>query len=221
MAICPGQDTRYWRPEDVFEIPCGHCARALEFFKDDVRRRCPGCGQIVQNPKITMGCAQWCEHAKACLGYDPKEMSLDESEQGSRWQQLADAADQLHQGDASRLLSQTVAEEAQRLLDDEPARRPVVLAAALLHLVPGTPQEQREAIAQILAEIALDRATVDEVCDLVAASDSAVSPEAQVFHDARHLAALRLDGPQAWTPPTTWYTKGGRRRARELQDRPS
>jgi len=222
MAICPGQDTRYWRPEDVFEIPCGHCARAVEFFKDDVRRRCPGCGQIVQNPKITLGCAQWCEHAKACLGYDPKEISLDETHEGSRWHHLAQATDRLHQQDATRLLSQTVAEEAKKLLDDEPAQRPVVLAAALLHLVPGSPQEQRDAVARTLGELAFDQSTVDAVCDLVAPNTRLPdSLEGQVLHDARHLAALRLDGPQNWTPPTAWYTKAGPRRARELQDRES
>ncbi|MCX5858726.1 MAG: HD domain-containing protein [Proteobacteria bacterium] len=72
-TICPGQDTRFWKPGDIFEVACGKCGRPVEFFKDDSSRRCPGCGQRVQNPRISLGCAQWCEHAKECLGYDPKE----------------------------------------------------------------------------------------------------------------------------------------------------
>ena len=72
-TYCPGQDTRFWKPGDIFEATCGKCGRPVEFFKDDSSRRCPGCGQKVQNPKISLGCAQWCEHAKDCLGYDPKE----------------------------------------------------------------------------------------------------------------------------------------------------
>ncbi|MHC4599829.1 MAG: HD domain-containing protein, partial [Planctomycetota bacterium] len=69
--LCPGQDTRFWRPEDIFELDCGACGHAIEFFKDDVYRRCSACGRRVENPKFNLGCAQWCEHAKDCLGYDP------------------------------------------------------------------------------------------------------------------------------------------------------
>ncbi len=73
-AICPGQDTRYWRPGDIFNVPCASCGNEVEFFKDDVRRRCTGCGATVQNPRMTVGCAGWCEHAKECLGYDPSKI---------------------------------------------------------------------------------------------------------------------------------------------------
>ena len=35
---CPGQDMRFWKPEDIFEAPCPHCGARMEFWKDDVRR---------------------------------------------------------------------------------------------------------------------------------------------------------------------------------------
>jgi hypothetical protein len=70
---CPGQDRRYFKPEDVSEVPCGRCGRPVEFFKDDPFRRCPSCGARVINPKVSLGCAQWCAHAVQCLGYDPKK----------------------------------------------------------------------------------------------------------------------------------------------------
>ncbi|MBN2159160.1 MAG: hypothetical protein JW807_07175 [Spirochaetes bacterium] len=72
-TMCPGQDTRYWRPGDIFNVTCGSCGTSVEFFKDDASRRCPGCGIRVRNPRLTMGCAAWCRHARECLGYDPKE----------------------------------------------------------------------------------------------------------------------------------------------------
>ena len=72
-TVCPGQDTRYWRPGDVFEVKCADCGNEVEFFKDDAFRRCHRCGSRVANPKLSFGCAQWCQHAKECLGYDPKE----------------------------------------------------------------------------------------------------------------------------------------------------
>jgi hypothetical protein len=72
-TMCPGQDTRYWRPDDIFNVPCASCGASIEFFKDDAARRCPKCGTRVRNPRLSMGCAQWCSHAKECLGYDPSE----------------------------------------------------------------------------------------------------------------------------------------------------
>lgn len=67
MRHCPGQDMRYWKPEDICEEPCSHCGGPIEFFKDDLRRRCPHCGQFTANPRNDMSCAAWCKHAKECL----------------------------------------------------------------------------------------------------------------------------------------------------------
>lgn len=64
---CPGQDLRYWKPEDIFEALCSHCGRPVEFFKDDLRRICPRCGEFTVNPKNNMACAAWCKHAPECL----------------------------------------------------------------------------------------------------------------------------------------------------------
>ncbi len=69
-TMCPGQDTRYWRPGDIFNVACANCGKDVEFFKDDVKLRCSRCGTIVQNPRLSSGCAQWCKNAKECLGYD-------------------------------------------------------------------------------------------------------------------------------------------------------
>ena len=65
---CPGQDTRFWRPKDISEVACHACGATVEFFKDDATRRCPGCGRRVENPRIRLGCAEWCEQAEKCLG---------------------------------------------------------------------------------------------------------------------------------------------------------
>ncbi len=70
-TMCPGQDTRYWRPGDIFNVACASCGNDVEFFKDDAKRRCSRCGALVQNPRLSAGCARWCGHAKECLGYDP------------------------------------------------------------------------------------------------------------------------------------------------------
>ncbi len=65
---CPGQDSRYWKPGAIFDVKCPSCGEMIEFFKDDTRRRCPGCGQEVPNPEMDFGCAAYCPYAEQCLG---------------------------------------------------------------------------------------------------------------------------------------------------------
>jgi len=31
-TMCPGQDTTFWKPGDIFEIPCVKCGFLVEFF---------------------------------------------------------------------------------------------------------------------------------------------------------------------------------------------
>jgi hypothetical protein len=66
--ICPGQDTRYWKPGDIFEAPCPHCGHAVEFFKDESTRKCRQCHRLVTNPRMDFGCAAYCKYAEQCLG---------------------------------------------------------------------------------------------------------------------------------------------------------
>ena len=65
---CPGQSTMFWCPEDVHEKPCPHCGYLIEFFKIDLKRKCPQCHREVLNPKANFSCAEWCDHAEECLG---------------------------------------------------------------------------------------------------------------------------------------------------------
>jgi DNA-directed RNA polymerase subunit RPC12/RpoP len=73
ITKCPGQDTMFWRPGDIFEITCPQCGQGVEFYKDDAKRRCPGCDHIFVNPKLDQGCAQWCQFADKCLGLNRDE----------------------------------------------------------------------------------------------------------------------------------------------------
>ena len=65
---CPGQDPRYWKPDDVYFVKCVHCGRRIEFFKDDLRRKCRECGKYTVNPHNDLGCAKWCKFGPECLG---------------------------------------------------------------------------------------------------------------------------------------------------------
>jgi len=68
MLRCPGQDLRFWKPDDIFEVKCPNCSKTIEFFKDKPKLKCRKCGQMVLNPKIDLGCAEWCRYAKQCIG---------------------------------------------------------------------------------------------------------------------------------------------------------
>ena len=72
QTMCPGQDTAFWKPGDIFDITCPNCGAEVEFYKDDARRKCPGCGHVFSNPKLNLGCAEWCEYADKCLGVNPE-----------------------------------------------------------------------------------------------------------------------------------------------------
>lgn len=68
---CPGQDTRNLR---VALYKCQNCGAEVEMFSDELKVKCPKCGQQVYQEKMP-SCIDWCASAKQCLGEE-------------RWQQL-------------------------------------------------------------------------------------------------------------------------------------
>jgi hypothetical protein len=83
---CPGQDTRFWKPEDIFNVPCPACNKPVEFFKDDSSRKCSNCGYRFKNPRLDLGCAEYCPYGDQCLaeiGAVPSKGNVEEgSEEG-------------------------------------------------------------------------------------------------------------------------------------------
>lgn len=162
---CPGQDTRYWKPGDIFEIPCANCGRIIEFFKDDASRKCPGCGNRIQNPRITLGCAEWCEHARECLGYDPVSINsgnaraeTDASLCGSIVNSI-----KLRYGEESAIFINAVhaLEKASALLKNNNSDPKIVKAAALLLEVDAQSAEE------IMKNAGLDSVTIESVSEIL------------------------------------------------------
>ena len=73
MTRCPGQDMRYWTPEDIFYVNCPYCDYSIEFWKDEPFRLCRSCKKEVRNPRINLGCAKWCKFGNQCLGRSAEE----------------------------------------------------------------------------------------------------------------------------------------------------
>lgn len=63
---CPGSDTQFWTPYDIFEIRCQSCSSSVEFFKDDGQIRCRNCGELYNNPKLKENCFEYCKFGKQC-----------------------------------------------------------------------------------------------------------------------------------------------------------
>ena len=71
---CPGQDSRYWQHDAIFETKCPECGADVEFFKDDTSRKCKKCGHRFLNPGMDFGCASYCKYAEQCIGNLPPEL---------------------------------------------------------------------------------------------------------------------------------------------------
>jgi HD superfamily phosphodiesterase len=209
---CPGQNTQFWKPSDIFDIPCARCGGAVEMFKDDVYRHCPSCGTRVSNPKLTLGCAQWCQHAKECLGYDPRETARERSGGASLAERIIEEVRAEFGGDIRRIgHALAVYDRARDLLRSEAGDPRVVLAAALLHDIgireaerkhgsaaPVFQEEEGPPIARrILEKLGVDEPTIVRVCRIVGNHHSAKceeTPEFRIVWDADLLVNMKDGG---------------------------
>ncbi len=196
MVRCPGQDLRFWKLGDIFDVPCPHCGTAVEFWRDEPSVKCPHCREVVVNPKLDLGCAQWCQHAQQCLGavIDPD---------GLLCKRLIKEMKNALGPDERRINhSLAVFGNAQQILAGEPADARIVSAAAILHTltapcsVPAAgPEERRElsAVRAILTGCGVDAEQAERICYLAAnhGSDQVEdSIEARILWDAEQLARL-------------------------------
>ena len=199
MFRCPGQDQRFWKPDDIFDIECPGCGTAIEFWKDEPRLKCPRCKCLVANPRLDLGCAKWCKHAAECLGANP------DTENRDLCSRLIGEMREIFVDDGGRishaLKTLKYAESIQASEGGEPL---VVKAAAILHdiAVPGshpaemnigTPGQVEVArlAAEILSKHGVNAETVEEICDIIAAHHCRKDTdrlEFRIFSDAHKLA---------------------------------
>ena len=195
---CPGQDTRYWKPGDIFVMECPKCGAEIEFFKDDTRRRCSWCGHLFYNPKIELGCAEWCQYAEKCV---PDLVRAKKAAQTFK-ELLAEQARQVLQDNpAAREATEAAAHYAQDLLRAEGGDPKVVLAAVLLH------QVDRNRTREFLAELETEPEMIEDILELMAGGGEDRDLNRQIYQDALHLVAPDPSGP--------FHTRTARRLAEE------
>ncbi|OGP70482.1 MAG: hypothetical protein A2Y80_05725 [Deltaproteobacteria bacterium RBG_13_58_19] len=184
QAKCPGQDTRHWKPGDIFTAECPKCGAEIEFFKDDTRRRCAWCGHLFYNPKIELGCAEWCQYAEKCVPELVKEKKATQTFK----ELLAERVKSLLGDDpAGHERLDRGLKYATELLKSEGGDPKVVLAAVLLH-----PLNLSQA-GDLLTELETEPEIREAVLTILSGSEQADNLERQIFQDT--LTLLREDHP--------------------------
>ncbi|MFH1215930.1 MAG: HD domain-containing protein [Pseudomonadota bacterium] len=177
---CPGQDSRYWEGEAIFEAKCPKCGNAIEFFKDDSSRKCSSCDHRMLNPKIDFGCAAYCPYAAQCMGALPDDIKPPAGQ--SLKERVAVAMKRYFGNDFKRIghagKVAHYAEEINRYEQGDPA---VVLISAYLHDI-GIKEAERKfnssaaryqhqegppVAREILTNLQAEPGLIDEVCDII------------------------------------------------------
>jgi hypothetical protein len=195
---CPGQDTRYWKPGDIFVAECPKCGAEIEFFKDDTRRRCAWCGHLFYNPKIELGCAEWCQYAEKCV---PELVKAKKAAQTFKELLAAEVQNLLKDDAAAWEATEKEVRYAQELLKAEGGDPKVVMAAVLLHRV------EPERVRNLLAELETEPEIVAAILELIGGGGEARDLNRQLYRDALNLLAPHLD--------TNFHTRTARRLAEE------
>jgi hypothetical protein len=189
---CPGQDSRYWQSNAIFETTCTRCGATVEFFKDDTTRKCDKCGHRMMNPKMDFGCASYCEYAEQCLGALPQEL-LAQKEDLLK-DRVAVEMKRHFRSDFRRIgHAMRAARHAEGIGPAEGGNLSVILCAAYLHDI-GAPGTESPGIArEILTKLGAKKPLIDEVVDIVAHHHHPREGETnnfKIFHDAVLITRL-------------------------------
>ena len=185
MTRCPGQDMRYWTPEDIFDVTCPFCGEEIEFWKDEPVRLCRECGNEVRNPRINLGCAKWCKSAKECLGEIPEghiaAAPIIEALRARLNGILRDQPEKMEKAEAIHALADTLLAAG----NGDPC---VIKAGALICGIKDSADRRR-----IIEAIGIEEGRGKLLIDCLAALDDdrpLDSPEYQVIHDAVAIQAF-------------------------------
>ena len=237
---CPGQDSRYWSGEDVFEIKCPKCGQDIEFFKDDSRRACKKCGHRLLNPKMDFGCAQYCQYAEQCLGTLSPDLLKKRSDLFK--DRVAAAMREYFGADSRRIAhAEAVAAHAEIIGTVEQGDMAVIMATAYLHDIgireaerkysSSAPEHQHRegppVARELLSALGADEALISEVCDIIGHHHWPRESETtsfKVLYDADLI--VNLSESYREKPPArqrverivakSFLTEGGRREAEKV-----
>lgn len=206
---CPGQDSRYWEADAIFEAECPQCGHLVEFFKDEPSRKCKNCGNKFVNPKMDFGCAAYCKYAQQCLGDLPPELVAQRD--NLMKDRVAVEMKRYFDRDFKRIAhAARVARYSEQIVKAEGGDPAVVLSAAYLHDI-GIKEAERKydssaaryqeeegppIAREILTRLGARQELIEEVCDIVGHHHHPRDPETLNFkclYDADFTVNLQDD----------------------------
>ena len=210
---CPGTDMKFWKPGDIFDIDCPKCGKRVEFFKDEVKRKCR-CGHVIVNPKIDFACAEWCPYAEQCVGAVPEEVKAKQRKelQESVKERIGVEMKKYFGTDFKRVNhALKVARHAEQILKLEGGNPLVVLGAAYLHDIGiHEAEKKRQSVSghyqevegppiarEIVEKLNVQKEMVEEVCDIIAHHHSPREEETlnfQILSEADWLVNIEEEG---------------------------
>jgi putative nucleotidyltransferase with HDIG domain len=204
---------RFWKPGDIFSTQCPKCGRTVEFFKDEVRRKCH-CGHEMVNPKMDFGCAQWCQYAEQCLGVVPEDVKArQKEEQKDLLRETISLEMKKYFGTDFKRVNHAlkVARYAEQILRMEGGNPLVVMGAAYLHDI-GIHEAERKygsnsgryqevegppIAEEILERLNVPKEMIEEICDIIGHHDSPREEETlnfQILYEADWLVNIEEEG---------------------------
>ena len=199
---CPGQNTMFWKPDDIYDVKCPNCGAPVEFWKDDSKRSCK-CGHRFLNPKRDLGCLEYCKYAEDCM----PEMFQGENLKALYRDRLLVAARIALKPEDTRLeRSQEISELAEEILDGESGQPKVVFAATILGdlVLNSQPQGGQAAsaapgdspsaiVTKVLADLGTEKEVIAQVCQIIQHRIDGTSSEDidhKIVSDALNLGEL-------------------------------
>lgn len=197
---CPGQDTQFWKPNDIYNVDCPQCGKSVEFFKDDISRRCEKCGHTLFNPKLNLGCARWCQFAEQCVGAIGKD----------EFKEILTLAMKEYYGDDKGRIDKAlkVLRTAEDILERENGNAKVVIAASILYDIgvhdleknfetdKESDQEKYNlpSVQNILERSGSKKKLIDEVCHIIGNHrhpEKFNTSNANIVYDAIHIVNFK------------------------------
>jgi Zn ribbon nucleic-acid-binding protein len=222
ISKCPGKDTQFWGPDDIYSVECPQCGNPVEFFKDDIRRRCKKCSHMFLNPKLNLGCARWCQYADQCVG----DMGREE------FKEIIVSSIKDFYGDDQEKIDQAleVLGFAEKIMEKENGNPKVVIATAILYDI-GISELRRKAqkgellnkekdrlpiVRDLLERSGAKEEVIEEVCRVLEDHDHPEiidTLDSKIVHDAYWLAKRKNE-----VKPENheFYTSPGKKIAREM-----
>jgi HD superfamily phosphodiesterase/predicted RNA-binding Zn-ribbon protein involved in translation (DUF1610 family) len=202
--ICPG--SQFMRQPAPEHFICPACKREVEIWTDEIRVRCPHCGQMVYRDP-SMSCTEWCRYAEVCVGTEVYA-KIKENRLMSIKRKLLKELEDYFGKDIKRIdHAKKVLEYAELLLKKIRGDAHIVIPAAILHDVgikiaeekygsnAGTYQEKEgpPVARTILLKLGMKKDDIDEICGIIGHHHSPGKSESlnfRILYDADGIVNL-------------------------------